>query len=284
MRNPFRIDGPAVVSFSGGRTSGLMLCRILEAHGGTLPADVKVVFCNTGKEREETLEFVERCSQQWGVPVVWLEYRYEPGDPEGRHTFAVVDFATASRAGEPFEAIVHARKCLPNFRARFCTSELKLRTNMRYLRSLGWTEWDNAIGLRHDEPQRVAKIRGRQEVKAETVTLPLDAAGVTLADVTAFWAAQPFDLALSPEEGNCDLCFLKGPNKVRRLIRDRPESADWWARMETLIPSPTYGTLRFRNDRPSYAALKDHMTRPGLFPLESLDEPDELAIACHCTD
>lgn len=260
-----------------------MLYRILEAHGGTLPADVKVVFCNTGKEREETLGFVERCALAWGVEVVWLEYRHTP-DGERKHSFARVDFATASRNGEPFEAIIRARSCLPNVRARFCTSELKMRTNMRYLQSLGWTEWENAVGIRHDEPHRVAKIRGRQEVKAEAVLLPLDAAKVTLADVQAFWAAQPFDLGLAPDEGNCDLCFLKGPNKIRRLVRDRPESADWWAHMETLIPSPRYGTARFRNDRPSYAAIKDHMTRPGLFPLEMLDEPDELSIACHCTD
>jgi len=284
MRDPFLLTGPAVVSFSGGRTSGYMLNRILEAHGGTLPSDVKVVFCNTGKERLETLDFVERCGQRWGVTVVWLEYRYvpgTPGTPGGRHTFAVIDYASASRNGEPFEAIIRARKCLPNVRARFCTSELKLRTNMRYLRSLGWTAWGNAIGLRHDEPHRVAKIRGRQEAKAETVMLPLDAGHIVLADVTAFWTAQPFDLQLRADEGNCDLCFLKGPNKVRRLIAERPESADWWARMETLIPSPRYGTAVFRNDRPGYAVFKEHSTRPTMFPH---DEADELSIACHCTD
>lgn len=73
--NPYRLDTPAVVSFSGGRTSGMMLWHVIEAFGGTLPDDVKVVFANTGKERPETLDFVERCSQRWGVPVVWLEYR-----------------------------------------------------------------------------------------------------------------------------------------------------------------------------------------------------------------
>lgn len=62
MSSPYRITGPAVVSFSGGRTSGYMLWHILDAHGGALPDDVKVVFCNTGKERPETLDFVERCA------------------------------------------------------------------------------------------------------------------------------------------------------------------------------------------------------------------------------
>lgn len=75
--NPYRLDPPAVVSFSGGRTSGYMLWHILESFGGKLPEDVRVVFCNTGKERPETLDFVERCGQRWGVPIVWLEYRYD---------------------------------------------------------------------------------------------------------------------------------------------------------------------------------------------------------------
>lgn len=74
MSDPFRITGPAIISFSGGRTSGYMLWRILQAHGGTLPEDVIVTFANTGKEREETLRFVHDCGTHWNVPIVWLEY------------------------------------------------------------------------------------------------------------------------------------------------------------------------------------------------------------------
>ncbi len=255
-----------------------MLWHILEAFGGTLPDDVKVIFCNTGKEREETLEFVERCSQRWSVPVTWLEYRRKPG----KHTFAAVDFASASRKGEPFEAIIRARNLLPNVRARFCTSELKLRTNSRYLDSCGWKEWNNAIGIRFDEPARVARINGRTEIKREHPVMPLNDAKVTLADVNAFWESQPFKLNLRPDEGNCDLCFLKGPHKVRRLVNERPESAEWWAKMETLIPSPRYGTARFRNDREGYKSMIELAMRPSL--TDGLDEPDELSIACHCTD
>ena len=53
------IDGPQVVSFSGGRTSGFMLWHIVQAHGGTLPEHVKVVFANTGLEHPATLDFVQ---------------------------------------------------------------------------------------------------------------------------------------------------------------------------------------------------------------------------------
>jgi len=62
MRNPYRIDGPAIISFSGGRTSAYMLHQIIAAHDGLLPDDIVVCFANTGKERPETLDFVQRCS------------------------------------------------------------------------------------------------------------------------------------------------------------------------------------------------------------------------------
>lgn len=78
MSNPFLITEPTILSLSGGRTSMMMLGRTLDAHGGTLPEWCKAVFCNTGKERNETLDFVKECSDRWGVEIVWLEYWAAP--------------------------------------------------------------------------------------------------------------------------------------------------------------------------------------------------------------
>lgn len=41
--NSYQITGPAPIGVSSGRTSGHMLRKILEAHGGKLPADASVV-------------------------------------------------------------------------------------------------------------------------------------------------------------------------------------------------------------------------------------------------
>ena len=46
--NPYLITGPAQIGISGGRTSGHMVYKILEAHGGALPSDVHLFFQNTG--------------------------------------------------------------------------------------------------------------------------------------------------------------------------------------------------------------------------------------------
>ncbi len=97
MSDPFKITDTTVISFSGGRTSAYMLWRVLEANAG-LPSDAVVLFANTGKEEEETLCFVRDCSLNWGVPITWLEYLSD------YPKYRVVDFDTASRNGEPFEA------------------------------------------------------------------------------------------------------------------------------------------------------------------------------------
>jgi len=229
MRDPFTIDRPTCISFSGGRTSAYMLWRVLDANGG-LTAQTVVCFANTGKEVEATLRFVRDCASHWRVPIHWLEYRAaEPG-------FAVVDFDTASRAGEPFEALIRRRQYLPNPVARGCTTSLKIRPMHRFVRGLGWTEWDQFIGIRADEHRRVAKIRARghsTESVHETMCMPLADSGATVRHVTAFWQAQPFDLELLTVngrtlEGNCDLCFLKPRGQRLALIKAQPEAAVWW--------------------------------------------------------
>ena len=63
--NPYKIPTPAIISFSGGRTSGFMLWNIINAYGGKLPDDVFVCFANTGREIEHTLEFVNECEKHY---------------------------------------------------------------------------------------------------------------------------------------------------------------------------------------------------------------------------
>jgi 3'-phosphoadenosine 5'-phosphosulfate sulfotransferase (PAPS reductase)/FAD synthetase len=81
--NPYLITGPALISFSGGRTSAYMLHEILKAHDGQLPPDVVVAFANTGKEREETLRFVHECGVRWNVKIRWVEWR--PDNKESKY-------------------------------------------------------------------------------------------------------------------------------------------------------------------------------------------------------
>lgn len=231
MVDPFFITGPALVSFSGGRTSAYMLWRILQAHGGTLPDDVVVVFFNTGKEREETLRFVHECQSRWSVPVVWAERQ------DNDVGFDVVGFNSASRAGEPFAALIAKKGYLPNRGAGYCSIELKARVGRDYCRTLGWKRWSSVIGLRADEVDRVLGALRRNESKRDPWrnVMPLYSAGITRRDVLAFWREQPFDLGLMDYEGNCDLCWKKSRTKLKRIIRESPERALWWRAQEASV-------------------------------------------------
>lgn len=281
MIDPFKIDSPTCISFSGGRTSAYMLWRVLQANNG-LPDEAVVCFANTGKEDEATLRFVDRCSKEWDVPITWVEY-FEADETKDR--FRVVNFETASRDGEPFEAIIRRRNYLPNPVSRFCTVEMKVRAIHRYLKSIGWTEWDSMLGIRADEQRRLAKIGNQDYGKHEEKIAPLGRAGVTKETVGEFWKAQDFDLELPningvTYHGNCDLCFLKGTSQTMSLIQEKPERAVWWAKMEALalaLASKPDGA-RFRKDRPGYADMMSYATTQTDF------FGNDETIPCFCGD
>lgn len=273
-----RIDGPAVVSFSGGRTSAYMLWRILQAHGGELPPDVLVVFANTGKEMPQTLDFVRDCSERWRVPITWVEYA---DHDEVAQRWRVVTYETASRNGEPFAALIRRKKMLPNVTMRFCTADLKIRAMHRMLRATrGWTEWTEAVGLRADEMHRVASIM-RSNEGSRDVVCPLAKAGVTKADVAEFWSRQNFDLELPningrTPHGNCDLCFLKPIATVRAIMRDTPSAADWWVEQERLL-THRGAAGRWRLDWPPYAQIAANVEASA-----DLFAEDGRATECFC--
>jgi hypothetical protein len=290
MRDPFLVDGPAVVSFSGGRTSGYMLWRILQSHGGRLPDDVVVLFANTGKEREETLRFVHECGGRWGVRIRWLEWRDEkPG-------FEEVGSNSCSRHGEPFAALIRKKGYLPNAVTRFCTQELKVRVMRDFARSLGWERWINIIGLRYDEGHRVMKALARNDEGKErfTATMPLSKARVTKRDVLRFWLGpsmrmeagerpQGFDLGLHPHEGNCDLCFLKSRGNLDALIRDDRHRATWWRDQEALVTGlrATSAGARFVTEY-SYADLVWESSRRPFIPGLGLDDEHDAECGLLC--
>lgn len=275
MSNPYLIKEPTCISFSGGRTSAFMLHKVLEANGG-LPPDAKVCFCNTGKEHQSTYDFVHRCSLEWNVEIVWLEYI------SGRPGFKVVDYESASRNGEPFEALIRDKQILPNNFMRFCTEWLKVRLVFKYLKSMGLDidEENHFVGIRADEPRRVAKVGLGK--------CPLAKDGITEEHIKQFWENNNFDLEL-PIVGrnklsNCDLCFMKGDATLISIVQHEPWRADWWIRMEeenkkSMIEKVGHGNnATFRKNSISYAQMlkyqKDQMT---LFT-------DDNAISCFCGD
>ncbi|MDF3842785.1 hypothetical protein P3W55_13795 [Pseudomonas citronellolis] len=291
--NPYFIKGPAQIGLSGGRTSGYMTRRILDAHGGTLPADVHVFFQNTGKEVEETLVFVNEIAERWNVPVVWMEWCREYGQPEDAPWYRLVDFKTASRKGEPFEMMLDyyaeyrriekgLPPVLPNFSNNMCTAYLKIKIGEKHMRSLGYDNWDCVVGIRYDEPGRYHRMMAANDrggTRWENYT-PLYLAEVTKADVAEFWSQQPFDLGIDSDFGNCDLCWKKMEAKLYRAIIEDPSRVIWWSGIEE-----KFGQV-FRRDRPKYAHMgwyAERMETQDSFDFEAVGLVAE-DIDCFCGD
>jgi len=231
--------GKLHIAFSGGRTSALMTRMLLENVRDKYE-DIKVVFANTGQEDERTLEFVNRCDKEYKFNTVWVEANVLDNRKGIGTSFKIVDFETASRKGEPYEAVI-AKYGIPNQTWQICSRELKTNTVRAYLRSLGWKRKDyhSAIGIRSDEVHRVSA-----RMEADRVIYPLiEWWPTTKADVIAFWKRNTFDLILPEHRGNCTWCWKKSKRKLLTLAQESPEIFDFPARMEKL-----YGHVGFEEN------------------------------------
>lgn len=261
MRDSFILpDNNVLISFSGGRTSAFMLYKILEAYKFSLPDSCKVVFANTGREMPETLDFVQRCGEEWGVPITWLEYKIirDHEKNKNRRSFDIVNHNSASRNGEPFEALIKAKQTLPNNFQRFCTIEMKISTINKFLKSTGWTSWVNTIGIRADERHR---MRENPE-KNLTNWFPLAEYNIGKKDIMAFWKQHSFDLKVTPGFGNCDGCFLKSEKNLATLWRLHPDRAKWWAKFEDMVHGKKNMPRTFKKNR-TYNEIGDFVSRQG---------------------
>ncbi len=243
-----------LISFSGGRTSAYMTKWLLENMQDKY--EMIVVFANTGKEKEETLEFAHECDVNFRFNTVWIEANVNKGYRKGT-TAKIVTYETASRKGQPFEAVI-AKYGIPNPASLHCTRELKAVPIRSYARSIGWkfNDYDTAIGIRSDEPERL----DWNKAKKERLVYPFAQwVKIIKSDVNLFWSKQSFDLKLKSYEGNCDLCWKKGLRKLMTIVKDVPELADWYREMEQKYENFTPES-RIEKAKPPYRFFRDNMT------------------------
>ncbi len=214
------------ISFSGGRSSAVMLKLCLDKYSET--HDILITFANTGSEAEETLRFVDAVDQHFADgKVVWIEAEFH-GAGRGP-TAKVVTHETASRNHEPFEEAVkkHGVFCKTHPQ---CTSRLKEEPMIAYRRSHGWEagSYDTAIGIRADEVDRCSS-----KAKEKRFVYPLVDAGYRKRDVNLFMRQYEWDLKLpSDAYGNCVWCWKKSLRKLMTVAKENPEAFDFPGQME----------------------------------------------------
>lgn len=230
---------PGIAGISGGETSALLATMC--------DSTVLLCFQNTGREAAKTYGFLERLSEHLQGKLVCLEYRppVRKGDQPCESRFEVVPLHRLNKTGEPFELLMEALnayrstkgkgKIAPWARSRLCTTYLKTRTARAYVKSLNWQTWNEYVGLRADEPNRVARLRSGVPSYIGRFA-PLFDFGITKADVRSFWDKQAFKLDLDPLMGNCTGCFLKDQADLSRALAVPETDANWWIQQETRYP------------------------------------------------
>lgn len=226
------------LSFSGGETSAVMTNLSVNKLSAT--HDITITFANTGCEHENTLKFVNDCDKHFGWGVVWVEAVVNPEKGKGiRHK--VVCYETASRYGEPMEAVIE-KYGIPNKFAPQCTRDTKEAPMKSYHRSIGWKagSYDTAIGIRADEMDRMSSDNSKR------FKYPLADAGWTQEDVKREIAKWPFSLELNGAQyGNCTWCWKKSLRKLLTLAKESPEVFDFPLAMEA-----KHGLTNERTDEP----------------------------------
>lgn len=217
------------VSFSGGRTSAFMSIWLKQNMAEQY--DMKFVFANTGWEHPDTLRFVHEVDTRFDLGVAWVEAvpRRHTGKSSGHR---IVTYETASRAGEPFEAVAAAYG-LPNMTFQLCNRELKRNAMQSYAQSIGWKNcsYDTAIGIRADETRRV----NPKTAAKERLVYPLVNWRPTVKDeVLEFFEDFDWDLAIPEHQGNCVGCFKKSDRKLLTLYREDPKNFDFAIKLDQL--------------------------------------------------
>ncbi len=217
-------DKELLISFSGGRTSAFM-ARMIQV--SPLYKDYKkhYVYANTGKEMQETLDFIKACSDNWDLPIIWVEAVINPEIGKGtRHK--IVNYETAivnTDEDQPIWDAMIKKYGLPTNAFPYCTRELKDAAIRSYMRSLelGRQDYITAIGIRVDEKDR-----------KKDLFYPLIDLNIDVKVIRDFWDRQDFDLGLKDYEGNCDLCFKKSKKKRLTILSENPQLGDWWSKKE----------------------------------------------------
>lgn len=261
-----------VISFSGGRTSAYMLWWLMNEWYDRKNWEILVVFANTGLEAEGTLFFIDECSQEWNVPITWVEAKCKDkdGKPYSEKGWSVrhriVTYETASRNGEPFEEMISILG-IPSTEAPFCSYQLKKLAIEDFLESIGWKDYYIAIGVRFDELSRINPNRDKLKIMYPFAEI----FPVIKRQVSEWWGNQTFDLRIHPDEGNCINCWKKDfPRLARNAIRI-PESFNWWKKMEL-----QYGNLNPRNTEllPPFNFYRNNKSTFDIFKMAEISQSE----------
>lgn len=237
------------VLVSGGRSSAMM-ARHIQTNEKYKKYNKLFIFCNTGMERPETIQFLKDMVKFWKLPLILLEgvYSLEPGVGVKSR---IVSFDNLDMEGKVFsQAILHLNKLkwtgVPNQATPYCSEYLKTRVSHHFCKEIfGTTKYIKAIGYRkEDMPKRITLAELKLDLKRIAPLLTDFNQPIGLLQLSQYFNQQPFKLSISSKYGNCELCWKKSEKNLIESIQYGTRFIDW-----TLTHEQQYGNNFFRGDK-----------------------------------
>jgi len=238
-----------LITVSGGRSSARM-ARHIQTSPKYKDYNKLYVFCNTGHERPETIDFLKNIVNVWGIPLNIIEGVYSNEKGVGvRHR--IVDFDTLDMEGRVFsECIDELQKIkwtgVPNMAVPYCSDRLKVRPAHHFAKTIfETTKYIKAVGYRKEDlytRTSLTEIKAKKNIIAPLVFDFHPQIGNI--ELNEFYDAQPFKLEIHNKLGNCELCWKKSDQNLIEIIQHGTRFVDWHINEEN-----KHGNTFFRGDR-----------------------------------
>lgn len=242
------ITNGLVILVSGGRSSAMM-ARHIQTSPKYAAYEKIYVFCNTGQERPETIQFLKDIVFHWQIPLNIIEGVYSQVPGIGVKS-KLVDFDTMDMTGRVYsEAIAHMNKLkntgVPCAPIPYCSEYLKTRPGDHFSKVIfGTTKYLKAIGYRkEDMPKRITYAELKADKKRIAPLLTDFETPIGLFALSKYFSEQPFKLGLKSSLGNCELCWKKSERGLIEAIQFGTRFIDWHRDQEN-----KYGNRFFRNN------------------------------------
>lgn len=198
-----------VVSFSGGKDSTAMLCRMKDCG---MKIDI-VLYCDTGVEFPAMYEHIKRVEQYIGIPITILR-------AEQTFEYLLLEHKVNVRDKENHPN--DKGYSFPGIRSRWCTSKLKTDVIERYIRNLqDQYTVVQYVGIAFDEQERI-----------KSLNYPLIEWGWTEADCLNYCYDKGFEFGGLYEifhRVSCWCCPLQNLEELRQLRKHFP---DLWKQLQ----------------------------------------------------
>lgn len=171
-------------------------------------------------EDPQTLVAIMEMEQMYGKEIIWLR-------------------------GESFDKRIEYKKALPNQNSRWCTQDMKLKVVFDWWFTYVGDPCIMQIGYRYDELERANRFttsynfpyacnlygQNRQkwrEIEWRLGEFPLIEDKIIHKHVIDFWK----DKIQFPMDSNCQMCFWKNPQQLRKNFDTNPAIMQWAKRKE----------------------------------------------------